>query len=151
MPSNSKSASRTPIGHPLLFEIGRDGLVELAAAQVAVPAAAAGVRTAATPASAVAQSVAATRQAETRVTYAILAGIVFLMLGVVMVVGKPGPAMLAAQRWWSSTGPVAAASCPPPSRPRRQPPAPRRRPARNARPSPSPCCRRRRWVSRPAW
>ena len=100
------------IGHPLLFEIGRDGLVELAAAQVAVPAAAAGVRTAATPASAVAQSVAATRQAETRVTYAILAGIVFLMLGVVMVVGKPGPAMLAAQRWWSSTGPVAPALVP---------------------------------------
>ena len=98
------------IGHPLLFEIGRDGLVELAAAQVAVPAAAAGVRTAATPASAVAQSVAATRQAETRVTYAILAGIVFLMLGVVMVVGKPGPAMLAAQRWWSSTGPVVPAA-----------------------------------------
>jgi hypothetical protein len=97
---------RDAITHPLLFEIGRDGLVELAAASGGAQA----PRSAATAA---AQTAATTREAETRLTYAVLAGIVFLMLGVMMVLGKPGPAMLAAQHWWASTGaavPAAAAA-----------------------------------------
>ena len=102
------------ISHPLLYEIGRDGLVELAAATGPASATVGG---AATPdASAAAQTAEATRQAEMRFTYAILAGVVFLMLGVVMVVGKPGPAMQAAQRWWSATGadvPAAMGNQPP--------------------------------------
>jgi hypothetical protein len=92
------------ITHPLLFEIGRDGLVELAAASGESAVAPRST------ASAAAQTAAATQQAETRLTYAVLAGVVFLMLGVMMVVGRPGPAMLAAQRWWSSTAAVVPAA-----------------------------------------
>ena len=94
------------ITHPLLFEIGRDGLVELAAASGGAQAGAA-PRSAASVA---AQTAATTQQAETRLAYAVLAGVVFVMLGVMMVVGRPGPAMLAAQRWWSSTAAVVPAA-----------------------------------------
>ena len=96
--------------HPLLFEIGRDGLVELAAASGAAQASAELGWAPRPAASAAAQTAAATGQAETRLTYAILAGVVFVMLGVMMVVGRPGPAMLAAQRWWSSTAAVVPAA-----------------------------------------
>jgi hypothetical protein len=107
---------RDAITHPLLFEIGRDGLVELAAASGGAQAG--GGLTPRSAATAAAQTAAATREAETRLTYAILAGVVFLMLGVMMVLGKPGPAMLAAQHWWASTGaavPAAAADKEPPA------------------------------------
>src|SRR5260370_30183501 len=94
----------------MLFEIGRAGLAELAAASGGAQASAevgAGPRSAASVA---AQTAATTRQAETRLTYAVLAGVVFLGLGVMMVVGRPGPAMLAAQRWWSSTAAIVPAA-----------------------------------------
>jgi hypothetical protein len=55
------------------------------------------------------RTAAAKSQAETRVTYAVLAGVILLLLGVVMVLGKPGPAMEAARSWWSGAGVVGPA------------------------------------------
>ena len=99
------------ITHPLLFEIGRDGLVELAAASGGAQASAEGAGAAPRSAASVAaQTAATTQQAETRLAYAVLAGVVFVILGVMMMVGRPGPAMLAAQRWWSSTAAVVPAA-----------------------------------------
>jgi hypothetical protein len=98
------------ITHPLLFEIGRDGLVELAAASGGAQASTEVGAAPRSAASVAAQTAATTRQAETRLTYAVLAGVVFLALGVMMVVGRPGPAMLAAQRWWSSTAAIVPAA-----------------------------------------
>jgi hypothetical protein len=98
------------IAHPLLFEIARNGAVELAAASgVSQPAAASGVVQPADTGTAV-RSAAARGATETRVTYAVLAGVVWALLGVVMVLGKPGPAMEAARRSWSGLDALGAAA-----------------------------------------
>src|SRR5260370_12468090 len=75
------------ISHPLLFEIGRDGLVELAAATGTATATGGGAST--PDASAAAQTAAATRQAEMRFTYAVMAASVFLMPWLGAVWGRP--------------------------------------------------------------
>lgn len=75
---------REAISNPYLFEISRDGIVELAAANE-LP-----------------RTTAAQREGEARSTYAVLAGAVLVMLGFIMVLGMPGPAMQTAVGSWSS-------------------------------------------------
>lgn len=78
---------RAALARPFLFEVSRDGAVELLAAD-GKP-----------------RTAGAHREYEMRLMYAVLAGGLVAMLGVVMVMGVPGPAMKAARRWWSWTGP----------------------------------------------
>ncbi len=92
------------IAHPLLFEIARTGAVELAAASGVAHKAAESSAAQATDASTAGRSAAVESEVETRVTYAVLAGVVLLLLGVVMVLGKSGPAMEAARKAWSGAG-----------------------------------------------
>ena len=89
--SEMEGTIHAAISNPFLFEIARDGVVELLAAD-------------GNP-----RTTAAHREPEARWMYGLLAGGVLLMLGVVMVLGAPGPAMKAARESWSSTATAAAA------------------------------------------
>jgi hypothetical protein len=85
--SQLKSSVQKLVAAPYIFEIARDRAVELPAAKVE-------------PRTPLSQ-----HEAKSRTIYAILAGVVFASLGVVMIFGKPGPAMWVAGWWWSSRDP----------------------------------------------
>ena len=98
------------IARPLLFEIARNGAVELVAATGGAHEATESGIARAADASSAGRTAAVDSEVEARVTYAVLAGVILLLLGVVMVRGKPGPAMEAAQNAWSGMGAVGRAT-----------------------------------------